>query len=269
MWIFSSKRRAKKLKERFDAKLDIIKCRMDMDESWLDRYLVDRLTAEYQQPFVDPDPLVTVCIATYNRGDLLTQRTIPSVLNQTWKNIQLIVVGDACIDNTPELIAKIDDPRLTFVNLPERGVYPRDPKFRWMVAGTKPTNEAMKMAKGLFVTHLDDDDAYAPDRIEKLVKFAQRDQLEFVWHPFHWEKQVNQWEVFSADTFSANCVTNASAFYHRWLTNIPLDINAYRFHEPFDWNRFRKFKYLGVKAARFPEPLLYHYVETQRREDKR
>lgn len=269
MWIFSSKRRAQKLKERMDHKLDIIRCRIDMKEEWLDQFLVDRLTPEYQKAFTDPNPLVTVCIATYNRGDLLTERAIPSVLNQTWKNIQLIVVGDACIDDTPELVSKINDPRLTFVNLSERGVYPPDPKLRWMVAGTKPTNEAMKMAKGQFVTHLDDDDSYAPDRIEKLVKFAQSQQLDFVWHPFHWEKKANRWEVFPADSFVANAVTNASAFYHHWLTNIPLDINAYRFQEPFDWNRFRKFKYLGVKAARYPEPLLYHYVETQRRVDTR
>lgn len=269
MWFFSPKRRAKKLKERMDAKLDVIKCRIDMDESWLDRYLTERLLPEYQHPFEDPNPLVTVCIATYNRGDLLTQRAIPSVLNQTWKNIELIVVGDACIDNTAELIAQINDPRLRFINLSERGEYPPDPKFRWMVAGTKPINEAMRMAKGLFVTHLDDDDSYTPDRIEKLVKFAQKERAELVWHPFHWEKHANKWEMFKAETFAANSVTNASVFYHRWLTNIPLDINAYRLHEPFDWNRFRKFKYLDVRTVRYPEPLLYHYVETQRRVDKR
>lgn len=56
-------------------------------------------------------------------------------------------------------------------------------------------------------------------------------------------------------------VTTSSIFYHSWFRQIPWDIQAYRHREPGDWNRLRKMAYLGVKAGRFPDPLLWHYKE--------
>src|SRR5262249_3071656 len=101
-------------------------------------------------------PLVSVCIPTYNRPRLLTERSITSVLAQTYTNLELIVVGDGCTDETEEAIAGIEDSRLRFVNLPTRGVYPSDPVRRWMVAGTPAINRALALAQGDYITHLDD-----------------------------------------------------------------------------------------------------------------
>lgn len=259
MWISGRKRLQRKINE----KLDVIRCRIDMDESLLDQYLEAREYEGFQKPFTEENPLISVIITTYNRSKLLTERSIPSVLNQTWKNLELIVVGDCCQDDTEERISKITDARLRFINLEERGTYPRDPKLRWMVAGIKPTNHALKIVSGSFITHLDDDDRYAPDRLEKLIQFAQSNRLEFIWHPFYWEKKQGKWQVRPAMEFRTGEMTSSSVFYHSWLKRIKPDINAYRLKEPGDWNRFRKFKYLGVKAARYPEPLLYHYMEKQ------
>src|SRR5262249_1151961 len=44
------------------------------------------------------EPLVSVCVATYNRAGLLTERCLPSVLGQTYRRFELIVVGDGCTD---------------------------------------------------------------------------------------------------------------------------------------------------------------------------
>jgi len=261
MWLLSSKRRVKRLEEKFNAELDTLRCRIDMDPAILDRFLVERNTEAYQAVFHDTDPLVTVCIATYSRSRILCERTIPSVLNQTWKNIELIVVGDCCPDDTAERISHITDPRLRFINLEERGNYPPDPQLRWLVAGTKPENTALSLARGAFITHLDDDDTYPPERLEKLVRLAQQERADVVWHPFHREKSNGKWVIHPAETFSAGCVTTSSVMFHHWLKCIPSDIDAYRLKEPGDWNRFRKFKYLGVKIVRHPEPLLFHYKE--------
>ena len=64
------------------------------------------------------DPLVSVIIPTWNRAELLIARTLPSVLAQTHGNLEIIVVGDCCTDNTAEMIASIGDPRVIFFNLP-------------------------------------------------------------------------------------------------------------------------------------------------------
>lgn len=269
MFFFSNKQRIERLKDRlrkkYDNELDTLRCRIDMPDHLLDDYLRDRKTADYQAVFSKAEPLITVCIATYNRGQLLTERTIPSVLQQTYRNLEVIVVGDCCQDDTAERIARIEDPRLRFVNLPERGNYPDDPNLRWMVAGSTPMNHALSLAQGDFITHLDDDDRYPLDRLEKLLAYARLQQAEFVWHPFHHEKAEGRWELNPAEEFASSQVTTSSVFYHRWFARIGWDINAYRLKEPGDWNRFRKFRYLGVRHARYPEPMLFHYREQNRR----
>ncbi|MDO8665381.1 MAG: glycosyltransferase, partial [Gemmatimonadales bacterium] len=63
-------------------------------------------------------------IATYNRGAVLCERTIPTVLAQTYPHFELLIVGDHCTDDTEERVKALKDPRIRFVNLPERGNYP-------------------------------------------------------------------------------------------------------------------------------------------------
>jgi hypothetical protein len=215
---------------------------------------------------VPDQPLVSVCVATYNRAQLLVERCIASVLEQTYRNLELIVVGDHCTDETAEAVSRIDDPRLRFINLPERGTYPSDPMLRWMVAGTAPMNHALAMAHGDYVTHLDDDDEYVPDRLETLVAFAGAHQYDLVWHPFWLEDGQGQWAVREAPEFDRGQVTTSSVFYRSWFTRIPWDIDAYRFREPGDWNRFRRFKHLAPTMMRYPEPLLRHYCEGGQRQ---
>lgn len=216
---------------------------------------------EYQKVFDKKDPLVSICVATYNRGDLLIQRSIKSILNQTYKNIEVIVIGDCCTDSTVDSLSKIDDSRLKFKNLAVRGVYPENKMHRWMVAGTTPINEALLLCNGDFITHLDDDDEYPLDRIEKLVKFIQLKRADIVWHPFELEQASGEWLFVDAPKFVFQSVSTSSVFYHRWFKSILWDINSWKREEPGDWNRFRKFVYLRAKACRYPESLLYHFKE--------
>jgi glycosyltransferase involved in cell wall biosynthesis len=209
--------------------------------------------------------LVTVAVATYNRARLLTERCIPSVLGQTYDNLELIVVGDGCTDETEEVMPEIRDPRLTFVNLPERGSYPADPVRRWMVAGTQALNKAMSMARGDFVTHLDDDE-YMPDRLEKLVEFAIDNRCDFVWHPCWSEDQEGNWKSIEAPHFVHSHVTTSSVFYRSWFTRIEWNVDAHLLMEPGDWNRFRRIKYIDPVMMRYPEPLLKHYRQMNQSE---
>lgn len=184
-----------------------------------------------------------------------------SLLNQTYENLEIIVIGDRCTDQTESLIKKIGDNRLRFINLPERGCYPKREDWRWMVTGTVPGNYALNIATGDFITHLDDDDEHTPDRITKLVKFIQDNKADIIWHPFWREYLHRGWKLISANRFQKDEVTSCSVFYHNWFKKIPWDINAYMYREPGDWNRFRKIIYLGATVKRYPEPLLRHYRE--------
>jgi glycosyltransferase involved in cell wall biosynthesis len=247
--------------KKLEEAIDTTRSRQELPDRMFDAIDELRTSAHYAEAFCAPNPLVSVCIATYNRASLLVERSVRSVLSQTYHNMQLIVVGDGCTDETEKRMARIRDDRVIFVNLPKRGEYPEVPEWRWMVAGTVPVNHALTLASGQFITHLDDDDEFLPQRIEVLISFAQTNRCEFVWHPFYCESMRGRWELKQCLDFSAGNVTTSSVLYHAWLKCIPWDIHAYRYREPGDWNRFRKFKYLGVRAMRFSTPLLRHYRE--------
>jgi len=217
----------------------------------------------YNIPFEKANPLVTVCISTDNRANLLLNRSLQSVVNQTYRNLEIIVIGDCCTDNTEDVIKTFNDPRIHFENLPEHGAYPTEPFERWMVAGTIPLNRALELASGDFVTHLDDDDEFTPERIEKLVNYAKETRADFIFHPFWWESGTDQWVIVPAGALALANVTTSSVFYHRWFKHVPWDINAYKYAEPGDWNRFKKAKELDAKLARFPELLTRKYNFTR------
>lgn len=138
--------------------------------------------ARYEHLYSDPTeaPLVSVMIPTYNRGQLLVERTLPPILAQTYQNLEVVIVGDCCPDNTPELLAQVKDPHVRFYNLPQRGRYPEGVSLRWFVAGAEPANQALELVRGKWIAWSDDDDVYALDHIEVLLSFAQKGNHEFV-----------------------------------------------------------------------------------------
>jgi len=129
----------------------------------------------------EENPLISVYTPTYNRGSLFIERALSSVLAQTYKNFEYIIVGDCCTDNTAELVAKIKDPRVRFYNLPKRGYrYPPTVENHWFAGPVVPSNKALDMVTGKWIARLDDDDIWTPDHLEALLRFAQADNYEFV-----------------------------------------------------------------------------------------
>lgn len=219
------------------------------------------LSPKFLAVFDERQPLVTICIATFNRARLLSERTLPSLLSQSYTNLEILVVGDCCTDDTGARIAALDDPRIRFINLSARGPYPDEPERRWMVAGSIPMNRALRDARGSFITHLDDDDEYAPDRIEKLLALLRRTRSDFAFHPFRAQLKDGSWWENPASWFKNGYVTTSSVFYHSFWKSIEWDLEAWRYAEPGDWNRFRKIRFLGAKIARHSESMLVHYRE--------
>ncbi len=108
------------------------------------------------------NPIVSVYIPTYNRSGLL-KRAINSVLEQTVKDVEIVVVDDNSPDDTPEVMAQImaEHPQVKyFRNSENRGAcYNR--------------NLAIRNASGKFVTGLDDDDYFLPNRLESFLNAWQ------------------------------------------------------------------------------------------------
>jgi len=129
----------------------------------------------------EKNPLISVYIPTYNRGELLIKRSVPSVLAQTYKNFELIIIGDHCTDNTEALVSNIKDERIRFYNLPTRGYrYPPTVENHWLAGPVIAANQALKMVRGKWIARLDDDDSWTTDHLEELLRFAQKGEYEFV-----------------------------------------------------------------------------------------
>jgi hypothetical protein len=137
-----------------------------------------RDTPDYATAYTEPDPLVSVVIPTHDRPDLLTERSVASVLAQTHANLEVVVVGDAAAPEVPEALGALDDERVRFANLTQRSVVSDEPTKHWLVAGSIARNEGGRLARGRWTLSLDDDDALRPDAIERLLTLARAERAE-------------------------------------------------------------------------------------------
>lgn len=98
--------------------------------------------------------MISVIIPTYNRADLLP-RAILSIKNQTFKDLELIVVDDCSTDNTSDIVNNLLGDNDTYIQLNKNSG-----------SSAKPRNEALKICHGEYITLLDSDDYLAPHCLE-------------------------------------------------------------------------------------------------------
>lgn len=108
-------------------------------------------------------PLVSVVMPVRNAGNFLLE-AIKSILNQTYKNLELIIVNDASTDETSRILSSFKDKRIMiFKNKTRFGV-------------TKSANLAISKAKGKYIARMDGDDIADLERIEKQVNFLNKNK---------------------------------------------------------------------------------------------
>ncbi|MFV8571118.1 glycosyltransferase family 2 protein [Marinobacter sp. SBS5] len=100
-------------------------------------------------------PLVSIVIAAYNASQYIRE-TLDSILAQTYKNLEIIVVDDGSTDNTADLV-KAYSPRVDYYYQENSG------------SCASPRNTGLKKIKGDFVTFFDADDIMLPEKIETQV----------------------------------------------------------------------------------------------------
>lgn len=108
-------------------------------------------------------PLVSVVIPTHNRCDLLW-RAISSALQQTYTNLEVIVVSDGSEDSTDALMEQISEQRVRYIAYhPSKGA-------------NVARNTGIAEAKGEYVAFLDDDDEWYPQKIEKQIQLISKNE---------------------------------------------------------------------------------------------
>lgn len=116
-------------------------------------------------------PVVSVIIAAYNRSRVL-RHAIQSVVDSTFPDWELIVVGDRCTDDTEACVAAFLDPRIRFTNL---SVNCGDQ--------SGPNNHGIAMASGKYIAFLNQDDLYFRDHLATCVAALDTGDADLVWVP--------------------------------------------------------------------------------------
>lgn len=102
-------------------------------------------------------PAVTVIIPTFNRSEVL-RYAIASVMRQTFADFELLVIGDACTDDSEQIVAEFSDARVHWINLPTNVGHQ-----------SGPNNEGLRQARAEVIAYLGHDDLWLPHHLATLV----------------------------------------------------------------------------------------------------
>lgn len=107
--------------------------------------------------------LVSAIITTYNRCNLL-KNAINSVLNQTYHDIEIIVVDDHSTDETESYMSQLDNPKIRYYHLDDN------------LGVSHARNFGIQKSLGDYIAFLDDDDEWMEDKIEKQMPVFDQDE---------------------------------------------------------------------------------------------
>ncbi len=125
-------------------------------------------------------PLISVVIPVYN-GEKTIRETIESVLNQTYRDFELIVINDGSQDATVEIVESIQDPRIKLLSYPNAGQ-------------AESRNRGVSHAVGKFIAFLDADDLWTPDKLEAQLKALQANPQAAV--AYSWTNYIDESSQF-------------------------------------------------------------------------
>lgn len=120
------------------------------------------------------DDLVSIIMPNYN-CDLFIEKSITSVLFQTYENWELIVVDDCSSDDSVEIIERfiVTDKRIRLIKLSENS------------GPAIARNKAIEEAEGRYIAFLDSDDLWAPDKLSKQISFMQEKDAALSFTGYH------------------------------------------------------------------------------------
>jgi glycosyltransferase involved in cell wall biosynthesis len=116
-----------------------------------------------------PDtPFFSVIIPTYNRQHLF-EIALESVLNQTYRDFEVIIVDDGSTDQTREVIKIFDDSRVKYHYQENHGV-------------SHARNRGLEISRGKFIAFLDSDDSWVPQKLERVNEAINRHPHLSIFH---------------------------------------------------------------------------------------
>ena len=117
------------------------------------------------------DGLVSVIMPSWNTGRFIAE-SIQSVLNQTYRDLELIIADDCSTDDTDEVVGAFSDSRIRYI------------KNEKNMGAALSRNRAMREARGEWIAFLDSDDLWEPEKLEKQIAFMKDNGYVFSYHDY-------------------------------------------------------------------------------------
>ncbi len=196
------------------------------------------------------DKKVSVIIPVYNVKPKYIEEAVNSVLNQTYKNIEIIIVNDGSDDNqTLNFLKCINNEKIKVINQENKGL-------------SAARNTGITTSSGEYILPLDSDDKIEKTYIEKAVKVIENNlSIGMVYcEAEHFGAKTGKWELpeYNREDFLyTNCIF-CSALYRKtdWEKAGKYDEKMRDGCE--DWDLWLSFIELGLKPFRIPEVLFYY-----------
>lgn len=214
-------------------------------------------------------PLITVVIPTRGRPDIVVG-SVHSALNQTYRNIEVIVVIDGPDPDTLEALKSVSDARLRVIELKEN------------VGGSEARNIGVRKGNGSWIALLDDDDQWFPEKLAIQMSVADSSgRLALVTcrrierqagHPdviaprrtLRTGEDISDYMFYSDDKLRHTCGPQTSSFLatKELFLAVPF-AKGLKCHQDWDWY-LRAMNYDSVVATMIEQPLYVMDVEPQR-----
>lgn len=208
--------------------------------------------------------LVSIIMSTYNEKEPWIRKAIESVIKQTYKFIEFIIVLDnpdnIVIRNIVYDYSKIDNRIVVIENENNLGL-------------VGSLNEALRISKGIYIARMDADDISKNERIEKQIDFLRRTKCDLVGAGVAFIDEFDKLMFGSDEKFHCtdyyikHTLSFQNCIYHpTWLVRkeLYLKLNGYRNISCCeDYDFLLRAKLLKAKLAVFPETLVYYRYNTR------
>ena len=204
-------------------------------------------------------PKISVIMSAYN-AEKYIKEAIDSILNQTFKDFEFIIIDDGSSDSTKNIILSYKDSRIRFI------------ENKSNIGLTKSLNKGLKVAKGEYIARVDVDDPSMLERFEKQVGFLDIHKNTAV--VGSWIQVINE-ESGKTHVLKNSCnpaiikwthifknqIAHSSAFFRKKIVEeVGYYKEEYRHAQDFDlWFRISR-KY---KMANIPEPLIKYRIHAK------
>ncbi|MPW26979.1 glycosyltransferase [Alkalibaculum sp. M08DMB] len=216
--------------------------------------------------------LVSVIMPTYNCANFIGE-TLDSVINQTYKNWEVIIIDDCSTDNTVEIVKKymLNDKRIKYYKLDKNS------------GAAVARNKALDFSEGKYMAFLDSDDIWFPEKLTKQIDFMEQNRYSFTCtsytkidekgnslnHIINVKKQSGYNDILKKNPGNSTVIYNASILgkikipnikkrndYVMWLKVIRNANVLYGIDEPLASHRIRN----GSLSKKKVNLVLYHWV---------